>query len=854
MGSEKKGTLKCMFDILLLLIINEGIVGALLQTLGVSWNIVPWNGIPWNRIPGNFILESDAAEGGLLRAGALYGVVFWVGLFLLCAAAVFMWNGLERRRKVRRAVVLALVYVLAAIVFRRQLSAGLSLVLQNAVDNLNARYQFHIVLPGVQILQELEWSGGHGVWAATLSMLFVTIPFELLAGFLGTRGRCIYLVAGNLIWLTSACTCDIFPDTFFLVFCVLGVTGVLVQREFQQRPEAGVQAVALVFGLAGLVMGGVIFLLMPRLDERYEAMLDKREEFYEVVNGEWIPSLQNLFPDSRYGFGPGADVTGDLNRRNIFAYTSSDVYRVTVSSVPQGALYLKGFVGGTYGETAWEAQTDGDLEAYYRAHGLELPEAYRDLLNVSYEAADTWSDASEHIWIEELGSKSSHSVYPYGALVTENFQVHADGSVDWESREYEFQYRYPAGFGGAYTLSGKWAALEEQYRQYVYDNFLEYSAEELPLLTERLNQADIRTNGIYECVYDIMKFLERQAVYDLDTGKNPSGTDFVEYFLFESHQGYCVHFASAAVLALRYCGIPARYVTGYTVSSSEFSADGKGAYTAVLTGKQAHAWAEIYLDTIGWIPVEMTPGAVAFSGDSRMAQLARVGRLTGEDYPEADSVEPPEQEGNIPYPGSIEESEPDIFEIEPDKREEDEISGAPENRPEQKPMPDGKISEIQNAIGEVWFGVTGAQGESIPYHIGFLWILPAAALLLSVPVLLRRAGKRRWYGMLRAAGTSEGIFLLYRNLRKALQTAGCSGQLDVDGEAFWQALQKICPKVTREEYEAFCGILEKTSFGNAEPSGEELATVRLLHDRLVEEVRESVPFYKRIFFMTAEGA
>ena len=867
MRSEKKSTLKCMFDILLLLISNVGIVGALLETLEISWNIAPWNGILWNRIPGNSVLEGGAAEGGLPKSGVVYGAVFWGGLFLFCVAAVLMWNGIGRRRKLRRAGVCVFLYVLAAVLFRKELSAGISFVLQNAVDNLNLRYRFHIVLQSARFLEETEWLRGREVWTATLSMLFVFLPFELSAGFLGQRGRCFYLLAGHAFWLTSACTCDIFPDYFFLMFCVLSVTGVLVQRDFETRPEAGMQAAVLVFALAGLVMGGVIFFLMPPLDRQYEALLDKREELYEVVNGDWIPKLESLLPDSRYGFGPGTDVTGELNRQNIFAYTSSDVYRVTVSAAPQGSLYLKGFVGGTYGETAWEAQADRDLETYYREHGLELPENYCELLNISYEAADVWGqpEESEHILIEELGSKSSYSVYPYGALLTENFQVHADGSVDWKSREYEFQYHSLTGFDGRNGLTGEWAVLEEQYRQYVYDNFLEYPAEDLPLLTEQLEQAGIRTGSIYECVLDIMKFLENQAVYDLDAGKNPSGTDFVEYFLFESHEGYCVHFASAAVLALRYCGIPARYVTGYTASPSAFSADGNGAYTAALTGKQAHAWAEIYLDAIGWVPVEMTPGAVAFPRDSRMDQLVRVGQLAGEDYltggnyPSgedslaAEDAELPGPDGNMLHSEDIRELEDNPTE-EPDQGEETAAPDVPGSMPEYGAVSSGQMLKIGNMIGKMRIDALTGREESIRKYVRIFGIILAAALWLSAMRMMWKARKRRWQGAVLAAGTGECIFLLYRNLRKALHVAGCPMQPAADEEVFWQALQGICPGVTREEYEAFCGILEKNTFGNVEPSAEELRTVRSLHDRLVREVCGRAPFYKRLFLMAMEAS
>ena len=58
---------------------------------------------------------------------------------------------------------------------------------------------------------------------------------------------------------------------------------------------------------------------------------------------------------------------------------------------------------------------------------------------------------------------------------------------------------------------------------------------------------------------------------------------------------------------LRYCGIPARYVEGYVVTPSQAEALSSGE-TLTLTDANAHAWAEYYLDGVGWLPFDATPG------------------------------------------------------------------------------------------------------------------------------------------------------------------------------------------------------------------------------------------------------
>ena len=83
----------------------------------------------------------------------------------------------------------------------------------------------------------------------------------------------------------------------------------------------------------------------------------------------------------------------------------------------------------------------------------------------------------------------------------------------------------------------------------------------------------------------------------------------MEYFLFDNHLGYCQHYASAATLLYRMYGIPARYVTGYKANRRVFTETENGEWIASVTGTEAHAWTEIFMEGYGWIPVEVTPNA-----------------------------------------------------------------------------------------------------------------------------------------------------------------------------------------------------------------------------------------------------
>ena len=100
----------------------------------------------------------------------------------------------------------------------------------------------------------------------------------------------------------------------------------------------------------------------------------------------------------------------------------------------------------------------------------------------------------------------------------------------------------------------------------------------------------------------IADYVSASAQYDRKTGAMPSdAADFALWFLEDSDTGYCVHFATAAVVMLRGYGIPARYVTGYL-------AYGNAGQAVPVTEDQAHAWAEYYDDQRGaWMVLEATP-------------------------------------------------------------------------------------------------------------------------------------------------------------------------------------------------------------------------------------------------------
>ncbi len=799
-----------LFSIVLLLLNVTGAAGALLDSLGVVF--------------GETLLPAP----------------FLWGMFVMCLLSAVLWSTRNKLGMAVQWLLLFLVCFVGIVLFWHSLAEGLGLVLQGVFEQLNARY-------GIHLIWNFSKERDSILWKATWSVLVFMLLYVLLIGYAVVRERALALVLADSIWFAAACIMDDFPAYVWLVLCVLGLAAVLIRRSFRDDERAGIQAVLIGLAVLGAVMAPLYRFGVPFLDSKYEALLEARIELNRRINKEWIPGLQRML--AGFGFGEGTDVTGSLTRDTGTMYTAAQIYRVTYSHAPKSTVYLRGFVGKDYAGDEWEAAGDSDLEKYYREKGLELPENEEELINLTYEVFHSGDFGS--VTVEELAAPGSYTIYPYGARISEDYKSHWDGTVERTKGRYELQYSAPEDYRPEQALTGTLAETEAGYRAYVYDSFCEYPEDQLPELMAFMEQSEFRTDSVYYSLIDVLAFLRGNAVYDLSVPNTPEGEDFVEYFLFESKRGYCAHFASSAVLMLRYLGVPARYAAGYAAAPESFKRNQDGTYSTVILDRQAHAWAEVYLEGIGWVPVEMTPGAVPFPRNNGREQLELVGELTGrpeEDNPQyrpaSSSVETPKAEKPVDE-GSDENDKPG----EPGDREIPErdelgesVNGESSEKDKQGGRGNGENSEGDQSEGPGSAenfesdrpGVSGGleefrQKKPIRVPKGVLMSAGVLVFFLFTKKMIRRLDLRR----LKQAGNREKVFLLYGNTKRLMWAAGFE--------------EKISCK--ESEGQNFNRLLEKCTFGEQEPTEEELGKVWNFCQGLEKKVYRELPFYKKLLFL-----
>jgi transglutaminase-like putative cysteine protease len=91
--------------------------------------------------------------------------------------------------------------------------------------------------------------------------------------------------------------------------------------------------------------------------------------------------------------------------------------------------------------------------------------------------------------------------------------------------------------------------------------------------------------------------------YSQDISKPPKDADGVDYFLFETQEGYSDYYASAMTVMLRTVGVAARLAAGYAPGEPT----GPQSRLREIKDSDSHGWTQVYFPGHGWLDFEPTP-------------------------------------------------------------------------------------------------------------------------------------------------------------------------------------------------------------------------------------------------------
>lgn len=103
-------------------------------------------------------------------------------------------------------------------------------------------------------------------------------------------------------------------------------------------------------------------------------------------------------------------------------------------------------------------------------------------------------------------------------------------------------------------------------------------------------------------VYIMKLWLDKNSTYDTRV-RITDKDDAVSKYLFGDRVGYCVHNANSLVYLCRSIGIPARVAEGYAVDIKNTY----GGSALLIMNNNAHSWCEIYIQGLGWYPIDVSP-------------------------------------------------------------------------------------------------------------------------------------------------------------------------------------------------------------------------------------------------------
>ncbi|MDG0812066.1 DUF4129 domain-containing transglutaminase family protein [Cohnella rhizosphaerae] len=219
--------------------------------------------------------------------------------------------------------------------------------------------------------------------------------------------------------------------------------------------------------------------------------------------------------------------------------------------------------------------------------------------------------------------------------------VNGNARLTWNKEEQELKFQRSAAVE-SYTVVSDMIVIDEDKlrttRAKAADAPFDLAPyEQLPEVPSRVSELAAAITAEAGSDYDAAKSLESYLRNTYPYTNTPDlslqkSKDIADAFLFEIKEGYCDYYSTAFVVLARSLGLPTRWVKGYATGSNRIDEEGirngigyvpdpNGAGTYTVRNADAHSWAEVYFEGVGWVPFEPTAG---FSVPQPVAQAEPV--------------------------------------------------------------------------------------------------------------------------------------------------------------------------------------------------------------------------------------
>ena len=512
-------------------------------------------------------------------------------------------------------------------------------VLAGGLSTFWSRFMETISDMGYMTLQTFQAGSYHGSGRA------VIITFGVILGMLFSatlrRRVCVFpYMAGILIIVIPFLVFSIPSSVAIFLFLAVAVTSVMCAAICDRQGGDALSVSST--GVFAMIITGLISVVPATATEKNQGSIPLISDVVEYVRDEMTAFFS--------GEGSASSQAERLIKQGRSANPEARRYTgrriMTVSSEYDVTLYLSEWVGAYYVDDSWYAEV-GD--GYTLESDTAFPQGFFDVCRWQVHDDDFMREmglvdeavvgissylAGYNVWLPfqtydislspgvKAGFPARSVMQTSSRLRRKTYSVEAWLQIDNSAGrlrkidEYtnmisSLEITMPGYFADGYLQDDVPESIKEMAYEIIRMFGERYGTEDIPSFSSVYippNSSDPSVGyaervGRYAEL--ISEYLSDRCEYTLTPSpKEDPEQDAMDHFLYTSRQGYCVQFATAAALAMRYMGFPTRYVEGYVANSFKKTASG---YSCNVLDRNAHAWIEVWLPYYGWRQFEVTP-------------------------------------------------------------------------------------------------------------------------------------------------------------------------------------------------------------------------------------------------------
>lgn len=333
----------------------------------------------------------------------------------------------------------------------------------------------------------------------------------------------------------------------------------------------------------------------------------------------------------------------------------------------------------------------------------------------------------------------------------------------------------------------------------------------------------------------LVTYIRQHMSYTTAPKKFTEGEDPVNSAMYDVHEGYCVHFASAAAVGFRILGISTVYNTGYVVPSSAWIKQSDGTYRAVVLDKYSHAWIEAYSEDDGdWVIVDATP-----LGDrADTLGIPKEPDYSGDNTADnsSDDTEEPETSEETSSPDVTTEATTDSTTQMSENTEVttetdgDSSNGTGENGNQVDVPNDGSGDAQSGSPGDAGDGlselVQNRVFRTVVVVLAVILILWGAVIFRRRTIVARR--RRRLVGRNRISAIYEMSTAMY----DMMVFSGAIENVSENDTEYADTVTESCSFIKGDEFTEFIKWVQAAVYGRVEPDDRQIAAARKMYTKV----------------------